>query len=154
MSNPIGTLAKDIVEFDFDNDQTIVNVCSVSGWLDANVGQLNTLLHTSFSGEDALLDLEARAIYRELYLHNFYTKQTRNALRGILNTGNGNSILSLNDGESSVTFVNRNEVSKVYRGLATDTKERLDQLVHQYNMHQSDPRQVGGIEGQFYSGIY
>ena len=55
-------------------------------------------------------------------------------------------IISLSDGESRVTFANKNETAKVIRGMAQDAKLCLDQLVNKYNMYQSEPRQVGGIE--------
>jgi hypothetical protein len=52
-----------------------------------------------------------------------------------------------------VTFVNKNEVSKVYRGLASDSKITLDKLVAQYNIYAAEPRQLAGIESS-YSGVY
>ena len=48
--------------------------------------------------------------------------------------------------------MNRNEVSKVYRGLANDSQERVNQLAAHYNIYQAEPLQVGGIEGEFYTG--
>lgn len=151
----ITDLAQDIFDQEFDGDTGVASVSGINSWLEANLGLLNTNLHTEFSGASAELDLEAQAVYKELYLYNFYTKQTRNVLRGVVgNAGSNNSILSLTDGESSVTFLNRNEISKVYRGLASDCLKRANDLIYQYNLHQSDPRQVGGIEGGWYTGTY
>ena len=62
------------------------------------------------------------------------------------------NILSLKDGESAVTFVNRNEVAKVYKGLASDSKANLDDLVAKYNIYEAKPQQVGGFEGEIYTG--
>ncbi len=147
----IGDLAEDIMEYEFDNDTTITNTLAVSGWLVANLGQLNTLIYKDFSGEDAALDTEAASIFKEVYIYNFYNKQTRNSLRGIGSTGDSSSILSLRDGESSVSFVNRNEVAKVYRGLTNESKAKLDGLVAQYNIYEAQPQQVGGLEAGTYS---
>ena len=61
-------------------------------------------------------------------------------------TDTAGDIISLNDGESKVTFANKNETAKIIRGLATDAKASLDDLVARYNLYQSEPRQVGGIE--------
>ena len=72
-------------------------------------------------------------------------KQTRNTIRGIANDTNGN-ILSVRDGDNSISFVNKNEVSKVYRSLAQDVSNDLTYLVAKYNSYQAEPRQVGGIE--------
>lgn len=97
------------------------------------------------------MDIEAQSVLKELYLANYYNKEARNALRGITtSTASGDNVLSLRDGESAVTFVNRNEVSKVYRGLATDCMNRVTQLAAQYNIYQAQPRQLGGIDA---SGI-
>jgi hypothetical protein len=110
----IGNLATSIYENEFDS--TGVTVESISGWLDNNIGQLNNVLYTSFSGVNGNvegLQLEEQNIYKEMYLYHYYTKQARNTLRGI--TDNTNGVLSVQDGEQVVSFVNRNEVSKVYR---------------------------------------
>ena len=121
---------------------------SISGWLGANIGQLNILLNTSFSGvsgEVIGLGLEEQDIYKEMYLSHYYTKQTRNTIRGIANDTNGN-IISVRDGDNAITFVNKNEVSKVYKTLAQDANNALGSLVSKYNIYQASPRQVGGIE--------
>ena len=80
-----------------------------------------------------------------MYLYHYYTKQTRNTIRGIANDTNGN-IVSVRDGDNAITFVNKNEVSKVYKGLANDANSNLSDLVSKYNSYNASPRQVGGIE--------
>lgn len=149
----IGNLATEIMYYEFDNDSTANNIPAISGWLESHLGQLNSLIYTSYSGSGAELDLEAQSIHRELYMHNYYSKQARNALRGIVGaTSNGGDVLSLQDADSKVTFINKNEVAKVYKGLANDAKLKIDQLVSQYNIYQAEPRQVGGVEGEWYTG--
>lgn len=148
----IGNLATEIFSDEFDSDTGVVASGSIEAWLENNLGQLNTLIYQDFSGADASLDTEAQSIHKELYLYNYYTKQSRNALRGITAATNDNKILSLKDGESTVTFVNRNEVSKVYRGLASDSKAKVDDLVARYNIYQATPQQVGGIDGELFTG--
>ena len=145
MSN-IGDLATSIYINEFDSSGTTVE--SISGWLDSNVGQLNNVLYTSFSGVSGDVEgllLEEQSIYKQMYLYHHYTKQTRNTVRGIANDTNGN-ILSVRDGDNAITFVNKNEVSKVYKSLAQDARSELQDLVTNYNGYQSSPRQVGGIE--------
>ena len=144
MSN-IGTLATSIFVNEFDS--TGITVVSISGWLENNIGELNNLLYTSFSGTNgniAGLNLEEQNIYQEMFLHHHYKKQARNTLRGIAD--NTNNITSVRDGEQTISFVNRNEVSKVYKGLAQDAYGRLKDLVYSYNSYQASPRQVGGVE--------
>ena len=153
MPNVLEDLASGIVVTEFDGDTGIATVSNVSGWLFENLGQLNTYLYTDFTGSQASgtygeMDIEAQNILKELYLKNYYTKEARNALRGIVNSSvSGDNVLSLRDGESAVTFVNRNEVSKVYKGLASDSMANVERLSSQYNIYQAEPLQLGGGDG-------
>lgn len=133
-----------INEFDSSN----ITLESISGWLETNLGQLNNSIYSSFSGvsgEVSGLNLEEQNIYKEMFLYHYYQKQTRNTIRGIANDTNGN-ILSVRDGDNAITFVNKNEVSKVYKSLAEDSYNKMQDLIHSYNVYQAGPRQVGGIE--------
>ena len=160
MANVLEDLASGIVTTEFDSDTGIATVSNVSGWLYENLGQVNTYLYTDFSGEAASgtygdMDIEAQNILKELYLSNYYNKQARNALRGIVDSNvSGDNILSLRDGESSVTFINRNEVSKVYKSMANDCMEKITQLAAQYNIYQAQPRQLGGLDGSGRGLVY
>ena len=160
MPNVLEDLASGIVVTEFDSDTGIATVSAVSGWLYENLGQANTYLYTDFTGVNAsgaygVMDIEAQNVLKELYLGNYYNKQARNALRGIVSSSvSGDNVLSLRDGESAVTFVNRNEVSKVYRGLASDCMDKVTRLAAQYNIYQAQPRQLGGIDASGYGTPY
>ena len=160
MATVLEDLASGIVVTEFDGDTGIATVANVSGWLYENLGQVNTYLYTDFSGDMAsgaygYMDIEAQNVLKELYLCNYYNKQARNALRGIASsTVSGDNVLSLKDGESAVTFVNRNEVSKVYRGLASDCMDKVTRLASQYNIYQAQPRQLGGIDASGRGIVY
>lgn len=146
-------LAHEIFSVEFGSDTSTTTFTQISGWFSTNLGLLNNLLYTNFSGSDPALGEEEKAVFKELYLSNFYSRQARNALRGILaSSNNGDNILSVSDGDNSITFVNRNEVSKVYRGLATDSQQKLKDLVYAYNSYKAEPRQLGGIEAGYQSG--
>lgn len=143
----LANLANDI--FVHELDSTGASLSSVSGWLNENLGMLNTYIYTNFSGANngdvSGMGLEEQDIYKEMYLYHYYTKQARNTLRGIVNDSNGN-ILSVRDGDNSITFVNKNEVSKAYRGFATDSYNKMLRMVQSYSSYNAAPRQVGGIE--------
>lgn len=139
-------LAEVIFNTEFDSDSTITNVSAITAWLEENLGLLNTLINTSFQGTDPNLGLEEESIYKLIYLYNFYSKQARNVLRGIISTAGGGNILSVADGDNKIQFVNKNEVGKTYRDLAKEIKSQLDQLVTKYNIYGAKPLQVGGIE--------
>ena len=160
MPNVLESLASGIVTTEFDSDTGIATVASVSGWLYENLGQVNTYLYTNFSGDNAsgtygFMDIEAQNVLKELYLSNYYNKEARNALRGITKSSvSGDNVLYLKDGESAVTFINRNEVSKVYRGLANDSMDKVIQMAAQYNIYQAQPRQLGGIDASGIGVVY
>lgn len=142
----ISGLATKIFQTEFDGDTGIMPRSYIESWLDANLGLLNTRINTSYSGYSAPLDQESQVIYKEMYMSHYYRKQARNALKGLVGNLDGSDILSIRDGNSSVSFTNKNEVSKVYKSLADECEAKLDKLVHQYNMYQSEPLQLGGLE--------
>ena len=142
----ISDLALNIFQTEFDGDTGVMYNSYIEAWLESNLGQLNNRINTSYSGIDAELDLESQAIYKELYMGNYYRKQSRNALRGLIGNTNGSDILSLRDGNSSVTFTNKNEVSKVYKSLAEESDRKVEKLSHYYNIYQSQPLQLGGVD--------
>lgn len=142
----LSDLAEVIFDTEFDSDAGITNTAAITAWLEENLGLLNTLINTSFHSVDPGLGLEERAIYKLIYLYNYYSKQARNVLRGIVSTTGGGNILSVADGDNKIQFVNKNEVGKTYRDLSRETKSQLDQLVTKYNIYSSKPLQVGGIE--------
>lgn len=140
----IDEIALAIYETEFDPDSN--NLSSISGWLSENIGLLNTLIHTSFSGQDPNFGLEEIAIYKELYLCNYYNKLTRNVLRGISSPSSSDNIISVSDGDNRIQFANKNEIAKTYKDLAKECKARLDSLVSKYNIYASKPLQIGGVE--------
>jgi len=119
----ISGLATKIFQTEFESDTGAVPRSYIEAWLQSNLGLLNTRINTSYSGIEAPLDQESEAIYKEMYMSHYYRKQSRNALRGLVGNTDGSDVLSLRDGNSSVTFVNKNEVSKVYKSLADERSE-------------------------------
>lgn len=141
----ISDLADSIYYNEFDSSSDAPTPQMISGWLEYNVGTLNTYLNTAFTGINPPLCAEESGIFTQIYLNNYYNKQARLAARGIIN--NSGNILEVRDADHSVTMVNRNEVSKVFRGLAKDASDTLGDLVAKYNIYSSLPRQVAGIDG-------
>ena len=66
----LGQLASGIYSSEFDSDSSAANYSQISGWLSENLGLLNTLINTDFSGQNPSLGLEEQAIYKEVYLYN------------------------------------------------------------------------------------
>lgn len=136
-------VASGIFFYEFDADTSEVNISSISGWLEANIGELNNLLYTSFSGANVDLNPEQTNIYKHLYLGHYYKKKSRNAIKALAG-GSGSAILSIRDEDSSVTFVNSNEISKQFRQISKDNFEEMNRLVNFYNSYQAAPVQVVG----------
>lgn len=142
----ISDLADSIFASEFDSDSDAVNLSLLNGWLQENLGLLNTLINTSYNGENPGMGLEEKAIYKQIYLYNYYGKQTRNVLRGIVSTTSSDNILMVADGDNRIQFANKNEISKTFRDMAKDAKQTLDMMVAKYNIYAAKPLQVGGVE--------
>lgn len=152
----IGDLATEIFQNEFDSDTGYAQLSVISGWLSSNIGILNTKIYSNFNVENDNVDptgqfkLEERAIYKQMYLYEFYTKKTRQVLRGV---DSAVDFLTLREGDTTITRTNKNELAKTYRSLAGDAKEELEKLVTSYILYQAAPVQVAGEDGSpIYTG--
>lgn len=150
----VSTIATGIYRDEFDSDTGYQSISAISGWLENNVGLLNTQLYTSFSGSgtadgDTALQgtgsfrYEESDIFKQLYLVNYYKKKTRSVLKNI---DSSVDFISLRDGDSMITRTNKNEIAKTYRGLTNDAEERLQMLTAKYNIYGAAPVQVAGLD--------
>ena len=155
----IGDLATSIWDNEF-GDATgaamrTAEISSISGWLGANIGLLNTWIYSSYSGNSAgnilpagTFKLEEQDIYTQLYLKHFYEKKGRNVLRGIDGSLNNDiDWVRLREGDSLIVRNNKTDVAKLYLSLAKEAEEELKDLTHYYNSYKSPPRQVAGDDG-------
>mgnify|MGYP003641201461 CR=1 FL=1 len=145
----ISDITQDIFENEFMGEFSMTNPDCISGWLDSNVGKLNTQLYECFSGQSGTYCFNDQAgdIYKLMYMQDYYTKQAAIALRGILDGTGGSNILSVKEGDTAVTRVNKNEVAKTMRSVATDYSNQIDSLVGKYQIYISNPVQVAGEDG-------
>ena len=154
MPNIYSTIASQIFSTEFASNTGETTHTQISGWLSANVGGLNALLHTNFSGEDPSIDNAAANILARQYMINHYQRASRNALRGVINSSsNGDNILSVSDGDNKISFVNKKEVAREYSALANSLKEDIQSMVYSYQYYAATPSQVGGYESSI-SGFY
>jgi hypothetical protein len=124
-------------------DSEVVNI---SGWLEANIGVLNTYINSSYCVSDLTPTghYEERAIYKQIYVSEYYGKQARNVLRGIDGSSTSLDFQTIREGDSVITKTNKNNVASNYRLMKADSDSKLKDLVHAYNMYKADPRQVYG----------
>lgn len=145
--NLYGELAYEIANDEFSHltgSEYTGQVTSISGWLSGHLGDLNILLHESFSGEaPEEINEEAQSIFKLAYMHKFYQKKMNDTLRGIDSSVDWQVI---REGDSSITRTNKNEVAKSWRGLANDTKADLDKLVESYKIYEAAPVEVYDYE--------
>lgn len=146
----VHNLADEIFANEFEYDSGYAQFYFISGWLANNIGLLNNKIFTNFSVENSQFiptdqfKQEERAIYKQMYLYEFYTKKTRQVLRGI---DSSVDFITLREGDTTITRTNKNELAKTYRGLANDAREEMERLVSSYNIYQAAPRQVAGEDG-------
>lgn len=153
--NDLGALATKIVNYEFSEDRQRFPVSYVSGWLEANIGELNGLLNEEFYVNDTgaieiaegsgLMPVEEN-IYSTLYEIHYYEKAARDSLRSFT-YGSDTDWLTLKEGDTTIQRQNKNSVAKTFRDLKTDATERLNDLVGKYNQYKSSPLQVFGYDG-------
>jgi len=130
----------------------------ISAWVldNANLGKLNNLIGTCFAGvsytndcgnvtgygiEPAIRNDEL-AIYKMLFDYEYFKNESRNMAKSSATIGS--DWTSLREGDSSITKINKNEISKNFRALSRDAKEDLDKAVKLYLKYNAIPDQVAG----------
>lgn len=119
-----------------------LNEAQVSEWLKYNLQVLNLNILEDLTEEDLAEDLLAQAVFKAMYFCKYFNGLVRKALDGVITSSGESTILSIKDGTSSVTFQNKNEVSKSYKSLYDSSKTYLDNLINSYKMHKLMPYQI------------
>lgn len=149
----VARLAEEIHENIFDEDDDLMTVARIESWLAANIGSLNTLIHSSFDSEFASPDsdtyvfgYEEASIYTQVYLEDYYTKLARKILQGSFSVTGVTMSAWTKIVEADTTIerkaISPADASKVYSSLAKEAREKILDLVRRYNRHAAKPRQV------------
>jgi hypothetical protein len=111
--NQLGELAFHIWDIEFGDHSTALererNALLISGYLEANLGQLNTLINTDFyldKDKDKVsppLQHEEKAIFTQLYLKDYMNKQARNLLRNAATSASSTTVDNNNTENITVT---------------------------------------------------
>ena len=148
--NDLGTLANKIIEIEFPEDSCRFPLSYVSGWLEANLGELNILINEDYKIDESgnflpSLCLEEEAIYTQLYSISYFDKLSRDVLRGITSTSSSSSDwVLLKEGDTTIQKQNKNSVARTLNEFKVQSSDRLNELVSKYNMYKSSPLQVYG----------
>lgn len=152
MSN-IGEIATRIYDNEFADAPTELErefrIEYISGWLEANVGQLNNLTYQSFGTGDTFLQ-EEENIFTQLYLKDYYTRQARSVLIGA--TTGSLDWTRLTEGDTTIVRNNNIDFAREYKHLARLAAEEVKDLVYSYNSYQAMPNQVAGFDGGTITG--
>ena len=162
--NQLGELAYKIWDVEFGTHTSAtereLNAILISGYLEANLGELNILINTNFcldKEKDKLnpqFHYEEEAIFTQLYLKDHLAKEARKVLRDATakpssSTGGGVEWTELREGDSYIkrsipSAANKNTSAKLLKESSKDAEEQLRKLVHSYNMYGALPLQVAG----------
>ena len=162
--NEIGNLASGIFKYDFDEDKSLATPDYISGWMQNNLGEINILIHTSYQGENPKMGDEEQAIYRQLFLKEYYKKLGRKLLTSAFSTSEetasvasaGSSFQTsdwteLREGDSVIKRQaqiaapsTKVTASKQYASLPNEAELTLKDLLYKYNSGKSTPIQVAG----------
>jgi hypothetical protein len=167
--NQLGELAYHIWDIEFGDHSSSLererNALLISGYLDVNLGQINTLLNTDFhlnkikDEVQPALQYEEKAIFTQLYLKDYMQKQARNVLRNATTTSSTTTTtdgvtdwVELREGDTSIrrsiaTSTSKNTSAKIFQDSSRDAMALLEKMVHSYNMYGSLPLQVAGVDG-------
>lgn len=147
------TEIQDIYE---EGDNSTPTINSIKAWLETNIGTLNILIDKDFSFEDSTgdfspaLNIEEKNIFIQVYLQNFFKKQSLKSLRSISYTGGSEPQVSdwteLREGDSMIKRVaslaspqQKIQTSQTYKNLYTQAELKLRDLVYKYNLSRSLP---------------
>lgn len=139
----IGMLAQDVIETEFDflsEEEKNVAISRASGWMLSNLGKLNTLINTSYSGENPGLKLEENSIYKNLYISNYYKNKASSVLKNM--DSDNLQWISLREGDSQIQVQNKNEVAKTYLQMQKEKDLETKDLIAAYNLYGAYPREV------------
>ncbi len=126
-----------------------ISIASVAFWLRTNVGSLNVLLNKDYSINQSTFEIESsdnnftineKNIFKKLYIIHYYDRQLRKTLVSV----SLDSVVSISDEGSSVTKVNKNELSKTFAGIKKQEMAELKELINQYSINSIVPLQIAG----------
>lgn len=163
-------------------EPSIISIPSIAFWVRSNVGALNNLIGTSYrvldgssevdlddgdtrtllntleisqiledsSGNSIEVEIggDEKSILKKMYTIHYYERLLRSNLTSLAT----DSVISVSDDGSSVTKVNKNEITKVYNSIKKQEVEDLKYLVQGYKQSKAVPKQVAGndtIDGNY-----
>ncbi len=125
-----------------------ISPSSVTTWLATNLGQLNSLLLTSYDLTDDSseitpeLGVDEKAIFKKIYIINYYSRQIRSNLGAAAYT-----LTSVEEDGFKVVKANRNEIAKTFMSLKRAEMDELQKFLLGYKSKRGGPLAVHSNEG-------
>lgn len=163
----LDAIAEKIYDTELFQDSDTVEQASaektrISAWLETNIGQLNILINQAFRISESndvcpVIKDEEIAIFIQLYLKYYYTRQAQSILRQASSGSSQSSSTSewteLTEGDSTIKRIaqiaspqQKISISQTYKNLAVEADIKISEMVHSYNMYRASPRQVAGYD--------
>jgi len=127
---------------------TAFSVAYISGWLDNHIGELNNSLQTTFNTVSGFavppMNYQEVAVYQEMFTNYYYLRNANNLLGA-----SQFDWTSLQEADSRIVKVSRNELAKTFRGMAQDSQQKLYYMIAQYKLNVGQPLAVVGDDTIF-----
>ena len=140
-------------------EPTTYSIASISYWVRANIGRLNSHINTFFEIDSTTYEITQKtdekndgtlvekeitidegAILKRMFLIHYYDREIRT---NITNAGT-DTIVQVTDQGSTVRKINKNEVVKSLTNLKRQEYEEMRALISDYRRAEFRPRQVVG----------
>lgn len=121
------------------------SISYISGWLESHIGDLNIACQTDFNTVSGFcvppMNYSEIAIYQNQFIIYYYQRSANNMLGASQYSTDWTTI---QEADSRVTKVSRNEIAKTYRNAALDAQNQLKYEIAQYRMTKGQPSSVTG----------
>ena len=146
---------------------TDLSIPAIAFWLRTNIGSLNNHINTSFvinstsyeieqdttnsEGTAVTLEIaeEEKSIFKKMYMIHYYDNKIRANIISI----SSDSVISVTDDGSSVTKINKNEITKALSQIKRQEYDQLQDLINAYKLDKSSPMQVAGDDTEIGSKL-
>jgi len=124
------------------------SVTYISGWLENHIGELNISCESNFNTVSGFcvppMNFSEIAIYEEMFTNYYYKRSATNLLGA-----SQYDWTTLQEADSRIVKISRNELAKGFRGMANDSEQRLRYLIAQYRQTKGQPLSVTGDDTVF-----
>lgn len=137
------------------NQPSITSPTAIAWWLYYNVGRLNTMIYTNYSGVSGSIvpdmgPAEA-SIYKDIYIVKFWERMVNSNVGAAAWDA---SVIQVTEGNRTIKVTDRNNIAKTCLAAKDSAQKDLMQLIALYKINAATPYEVSdGIEPFWGFGI-